>query len=49
MPTTCPYGPIATESGTITVLLNKGFAQVTAVPLNHGAGVGMEVPCIFRL
>lgn len=29
--------------------VNKGFAEVTAVPLNHGAGMGMEVPCVFRL
>ena len=29
--------------------MNKGFAEVTAVPLNHGTGMGMEVPCIFRL
>ena len=27
----------------------KGFAEVTAVPLNHGAGMEMEVPCVFRL
>ena len=29
--------------------VNKGFAEVTAVPLNRGAGMGIEVPVIFRL
>ena len=29
--------------------VNKGFAEVTAKPLNRGAGMGMEVPCVFRL
>ena len=24
-------------------------AEVTAVPVNCGAGMGMEVPCVFRL
>lgn len=27
--------------------VNKGVAEVTAVPLNRGAGMG--VPCVFRL
>ena len=29
--------------------MNKGFAEVTTVPVNHGAGMGIEVPCVFRL
>ena len=26
----------------------KGFAEMTAVPLNRGAGMGMEVSCVFK-
>ncbi len=29
--------------------LNNGFVEVTAMPVNRGAGMGMEVPYIFRL
>lgn len=29
--------------------VNKDFAEVITVPLSRGAGMGMEVPCVFRL
>ena len=29
--------------------VNKGMAEITGMPLNHGAGMGMEVHCIYRL
>ena len=29
--------------------INKGMAEITGMPLNRGAGMGMEVPCIYRL
>ena len=29
--------------------LNTGSVEITGVPLNRGAGMGMEVPCIYRL
>ena len=29
--------------------VNKGMAEITRMPLNRGAGMGMEVPCIYRL
>ena len=27
----------------------KGMAEISGMPLNCGAGMGMEVPCIYRL
>ena len=29
--------------------VNKGMAEITGMPLNRGAGMGMKVPCIYRL
>ena len=29
--------------------VNKGVAEVTVMSLNRGAGMRMEVPCIYRL
>ncbi len=29
--------------------VNKGMVEITGDPLNRGAGMGMEVPCIFHL
>ena len=29
--------------------VNKGMAEITGMPLNRGTGMGMEVPCIYRL
>ena len=27
---------------------NKGFAEVTGLKVNRGAGYGLEIPCIYR-
>ena len=29
--------------------VNKAFAEVTGQKINHGAGYGLEVPCVYRL
>ena len=29
--------------------VNKGFSTVSAAPVNHWAGMGMEVPCVYKL
>ena len=29
--------------------VNKGVVEITGERVNHGAGMGLEVPCIYRL
>lgn len=29
--------------------VNKGFVQITGPRVNRGAGMGLEVPCIYKL
>ena len=33
----------------ITRDVNKGFSTVSAAPVNRGAGMGMEAPCVYKL
>lgn len=40
------FGTCSLESGSMAILFPG--TDVTAVPLNHGAGMGMKVPCIYQ-
>lgn len=44
-----PYNLAPKVSAFLRRDVNKGFAEVTGVRVNRGAGYGLEVPCTYRL
>ena len=44
-----PYNISSLLSNFLKRDCNKGFVEVTGSHVNHGAGYGLEVPCIYRL